>query len=541
MEYTFSQQIKWAWTITKGYRSALLVYFTLELLAIAMSLLFVLWTKRAIDIATNASTADLKTALILVVLSILLTLVLRSISSWINERTRVRMGLGLQRQMIEEQMVSAWRVVKGWHTGDIQVRLQSDCNEVVAMLAHSAISFLLISIQLLASFVFLWSMDPMLAFIVVAVTPLFFSSKLYYKKMRRLSREVKQEESNYGVVTQENLRFRVLIRAMDLSTGRSAKLEDSQASLDRLKIEQLNFSTITQLAMKMTINIGYLLTFIWGVYRLHVGQISFGTMTAFLQLVGRIQGPILKLFGFVPLFIRFRTAVERLIDLISGEKEPVQGAERLSGLEAIVIEDLVFKYEDHKVIDTLNAEMKVGQATAIVGASGKGKTTLIRLLLVVLKPEKGNIWAKTSSNRMALTAEHRVNFAYVPQGNSLFSGTIRENLLVGVGTADEDRIKYALWLACAEFVNDFPGGIDTVIGESGYGLSEGQAQRIAVARAMMRDADIWLFDEITSALDREISDILISRLLQEGRDKICLFVTHDLKLAEACKQTIYMK
>lgn len=541
MEYTFSQQIRWAWTVTKGYRAALLVYFVLELLAITMSLLFVLWTKRAIDIATNSSTADLKTALILVVVSILLTVVFRASASWINERTRIRMGLGLQRQVIEKQMISAWKVVKNWHTGDIQVRIQSDCNEVVAMLAHSAISFLLILIQLLASFVFLWSMDPMLALVVVAITPLFLLSKLYYKKMRRLSREVKQEESNYGVVMQENLRFRVLIRAMDLLTGRSAKLEQSQASLDRLKMEQLNFSTLTQLAMKMTINIGYLLTFIWGVYRLHVGQISFGTMTAFLQLVGRIQGPILKLFGFVPLFIRFRTSVERLMDLIAGEKESVRGTERLQGLEAIVIEDLMFKYEDHKVIDALNAEMRVGQSTAIMGASGKGKTTLIRLLLAVLKPEEGNIWAETSSKRLTLTPEHRVNFAYVPQGNSLFSGTIRENLQIGEGTANEDRMKHALWLACAEFVHDLPEGIDTVIGESGYGLSEGQAQRIAIARAMMRDTDIWLFDEITSALDQELSDILIRRLLQEGRDKICLFVTHDLKLAAACEQTIYMK
>jgi len=541
MEYTFSQQIKWAWSITKGYRSVLLVYFILELLAIAMSLLFVLWTKQAIDIATNSSTADLRTALILVVLSILLTLILRGISGWINERIRIRMGLGLQRQMIEEQMLSAWKIVKKWHSGDIQVRIQSDCNEVVAMLAHSAISFLLILIQLLASFVFLWSMDPMLAFIVVAITPLFLLSKLYYGKMRRLSREVKREESNYGVVTQENLRFRVLIRAMDLLTGRSEKLEQSQASLDRLKIEQLNFSTLTQLAMKMTINIGYLLTFIWGVYRLHVGQISFGTMTAFLQLVGRIQGPILKLFGFVPLFIRFRTSTERLMDLISGEKESAVDTRRLSGLEAIVIEDLMFRYEDHKLIDALNAKMMIGQATAIVGASGKGKTTLIRLLLAVLKPESGTIWAEIPGKRIPMEAGHRVNFAYVPQGNSLFSGSIKENLLIACDKVTEDRIKRSLWLACAEFVYDLPDGIDTLIGESGYGLSEGQAQRIAIARAMIRETEIWLFDEITSALDREISDMLISRLLQEGSDKICLFVTHDLKLAEACKQTIYMK
>src|SRR5690606_2079088 len=376
MDYTLSQQIRWAWSITKGYRSALLIYFVLEIIAIAMSLLFVLWTKQAIDIATSSWTADLKTALILVVASLLLTLILRSISSWISERTRIRMGLSLQRQMIEEQMMSAWKTVKNWHSGDIQVRINSDCNEVVAMLAYSAISFLLTLLQLLASFVFLWTMDPMLAFVVVAITPLFLLSKLYYRKMRRLSREVKQEESNYGVVTQENLRFRVLIRAMGLLSGRSAKLVESQSSLDKLKIEQLNFSTLTQLAMKMTINIGYLLTFIWGVYRLHVGQISFGTMTAFLQLVGRIQSPILRLFGFVPLFIRFRTSLERLTDLISGPKEASVQAVSLPELQAISIEDLSFRYEDHRVVDGLNAKMKIGEPTAILGASGKGKTTL---------------------------------------------------------------------------------------------------------------------------------------------------------------------
>src|SRR5690606_41013350 len=224
---------------------------------------------------------------------------------------------------------------------------------------------------------------------------------------------------------QENLRFRVLIRAMGLLKSRSVKLEGSQASLDKLKIEQLNFSTITQFAMKMTINIGYLLTFIWGVYRLHVGQISFGTMTAFLQLVGRIQGPILKLFGFVPLFIRFRTSVERLMDLIGGPKEVSVKPVTLSKIHAISIEGLSFRYEDHLVIDGMNAKMEIGQPTAILGASGKGKTTLIRLLLAIVKAESGQIWLEGASGRVVLTEKYRANFSYVPQGNSLFSGTIK--------------------------------------------------------------------------------------------------------------------
>src|SRR5690606_1585699 len=214
------------------------------------------------DIAMQSSTDDLKAVLILVVSSILLALLIRGFSGWLNERTRIKMGLQLQNQMIELQMMSAWKVVKDWHSGDIQVRINSDCKEVVDMMAYSAVYFLLTLIRLLASFGFLWSMDPMLALMVVAITPLFLFSKVYFKKMRRLSREVKQEESNLGKVLQENLRFRMLIRGMDLLYGRRRKLENNQDKIYNLKTEQLNFSTFTQVAMKLTIDIGYLLTFI---------------------------------------------------------------------------------------------------------------------------------------------------------------------------------------------------------------------------------------------------------------------------------------
>lgn len=540
MNSTTLNQIKWAWSITKGHRSALLTYFVLELIAITLSLLFVLWSKQAIDIAMQSSTTDLKMVLVLLVASVLLGLVIRGFSGWLNERTRLRMNLQLQNQMIELQMMSVWKVVKDWHSGDIQVRIHSDCNEVVSMMSYSVISFLLTLIRLLASFGFLWSMDPMLAFIVVAITPFFLFSKMYFKKMRRLSREVKQEESNFGKVLQENLRFRMLIRGMDLLSARRRKLEQSQDMIYSLKREQLNFSTFTQSGMKLTINIGYLLTFIWGVYRLHSGEISFGTMTAFLQLVGRIQSPILTLIGFAPLFIRFRTSVERLMELVAGERESIIKPQKIKGLKSLVIENLVFKYEDHRVIDGLNMEVKIAHPTAIIGSSGKGKTTLMRLLLALLQPESGSVWLRDGRQKYALTAAHRVNFAYVPQGNTLFSGTIRENLLITQAKGCEERIKYALWLACAEFVYQLPEGIDTVVGESGHGLSEGQAQRIAIARAMMRDSDIWLFDEVTSALDKETAGLLIERLLKEGENKLCIFVTHDFKLAEKCSQTIIL-
>ncbi|MEN5088398.1 ABC transporter ATP-binding protein [Sphingobacterium faecium] len=532
--------IRWAWSISQGYRSKLLLYFVLELLAIALSLLFVYLSKKAVDMAISPTDIPLRWTLIGIVATVGVGLGIRAYTGWLNERIKMMLTFELQRNMLDAQMLSVWRLIKNWHTGDIQVRIQTDCEEVANMIAKTLLSFILTAIQLLASMAFLWYMDPMLALMILALSPLFLFSKIYFQKMRKLSQEVKGEESNFSNILQENLRFRLLIRAMGIFPKRRKKLTDSQRDLFGLKMKQLNFSTYTQSVMKVSINAGYLLTFIWGIYRLQSGQISFGTMTAFLQLVARIQTPILALITFIPGFVRFRVAADRLLELKSGEIEPQMDQQRLRGIAALEIQNLSFRYEDKWVLDHLNLSLRAGEPVAVVGPSGKGKTTLIRLLLSLIKAEKGQILLTDRAGTRPLSAAHRINFAYIPQGNSLFSGTIRENLMLHVQKAEHIDIKKALWVACAEFVMELPEGIDTVVGESGMGLSEGQAQRIAIARALMHDGDIWLFDEVTSALDRKTADTLIHRLLDYGENKLCLFVTHDLTLANICKQRLYL-
>ncbi|MEN5194463.1 ABC transporter ATP-binding protein [Sphingobacterium faecium] len=532
--------IRWAWSISQGYRSKLLLYFVLELLAIALSLLFVYLSKKAVDMAISPTDIPLRWTLIGIVATVGVGLGIRAYTGWLNERIKMMLTFELQRNMLDAQMLSVWRLIKNWHTGDIQVRIQTDCEEVANMIAKTLLSFILTAIQLLASMAFLWYMDPMLALMILALSPLFLFSKIYFQKMRKLSQEVKGEESNFSNILQENLRFRLLIRAMGIFPKRRKKLTDSQRDLFGLKMKQLNFSTYTQSVMKVSINAGYLLTFIWGIYRLQSGQISFGTMTAFLQLVARIQTPILALITFIPGFVRFRVAADRLLELKSGEIEPQMDQQRLRGIAALEIQNLSFRYEDKWVLDHLNLSLRAGEPVAVVGPSGKGKTTLIRLLLSLIKAEKGQILLTDRAGTRPLSAAHRINFAYIPQGNSLFSGTIRENLMLHVQKAEHIDIQKALWVACAEFVMELPEGIDTVVGESGMGLSEGQAQRIAIARALMHDGDIWLFDEVTSALDRKTADTLIHRLLDYGENKLCLFVTHDLTLANICKQRLYL-
>lgn len=540
MNTNLSYQLKWAWLLTKNSRGELLLYFILELAAIAFSLLFVFWSKKAVDFAVSSSTSDLQKALILSVCSVLIALFMRSYSGWLNERTRMKMMISLQNSLVKSQMLSTWKVGKHWHTGDVQVRINNDCQEIVQMVGFSSISFVLTTIRLLASFGFLWLMDPMLAILIVAISPLFLFSKIYFKKLRTLNKDLKTAESNFGNVVQENLRFRMSIRALGVQYARWQKVENSQNDIFRLKLGLLNFSTVSQGIMKLTINAGFLLTFSWGVYRLHANEISFGTMTAFLQLVGRIQAPILLMMGFVPLFIRFRTAVDRVQELENVEVEADIEQEYITEPQDIEINQLSFRYDDKLVIKDLSAKFIKGQPVAVIGSSGKGKTTLIRLLLALVKPDKGEIYINTPTEHLVLSNKYRINIAYVPQGDKLFSGSIKENLRLGEHEVSESKLREVLYLACAEFVYDLPDGLDTIVGESGYGLSEGQAQRIAVARALMRECNIWLFDEVTSALDPDTGEKLIQRLLEAGKNKILVFVTHDMKLAGKCRQTIYI-
>jgi ABC-type bacteriocin/lantibiotic exporter with double-glycine peptidase domain len=499
-------------------------------MAIILSLLFVFWSKKAIDLALGDDDTALHVALSFSVVCVFAGFLTRMYTSWVNERTRMRLIIYLQNAVVKSQMLSTWKFIKQWHTGDIQTRVNTDCQEIVQMISYGSLGFLLTVIKLFASFGFLWLMDPMLALLILAVSPLFLFSKLYFKKLRYLNRKLKQAESVFGNVVQENLRFRMSIRALGLQFIRWRKVEESQEDVLGFKSKLLNFSTVSQGLMKMSIHVGFLLTFVWGVYRLHSGEISFGM----------IQSPILLLMGFIPQFIRFRTSVDRVREILEIEVEEEVGQLYVADPQCIRIKQLRFCYADIPIIDRLDAEIHTGQPVAIIGSSGKGKTTLIRLLLALIKPDEGQILLRTRENEFLLSNQHRVNIAYVPQGDRLFSGSIRENLQTTEDILSDESLREALYLACAEFVYDLPEGLDTIIGESGYGLSEGQAQRIAIARALTRPCNIWLFDEVTSALDTVTAKKLMYRLIQAGKERILVFVTHDLALATQCSQTIYI-
>jgi len=290
---------------------------------------------------------------------------------------------------------------------------------------------------------------------------------------------------------------------------------------------------------------GYLVTFIWGVTNLEKGLITYGALIAFIQLVGQIQGPVRTLTKFIPVFISTFTATERLMELeeipVEEVSEPVP---EFTGAAGVNISRLTFSYtpDSRYIFRNFDFDFPPGSITAILGETGSGKTTLIRLLLALARPGGGLVSIYDEKGvRIPVSPAARSVFSYVPQGNTLISGTIRENLLLGNPNATEHQMSEALRNAAAEFVFLLPQGLDTVCGEMGDGLSEGQAQRIAIARALLKESPVLLLDEATSSLDAETERRVIGNIIKAYGCRTILFVTHRPEVLKYCTQTLRLE
>lgn len=534
--------MRWVMQVTEGYHWLIAFSIFSGIFGVGMSLVNVALSKWIIDVASGAVEGNIWFVASVVVFSFLLGMAVKLISPWIFGKINMRIRIRMQNSLSDALMMCSWNSGRKWHTGDLLTRINSDASEVLSMGMNILPSLLITSLQLVSSFCYLWFLEPRLAWFILAATPLVLLSKIYFRKVRQLSKAQKEMSSEMGTVMQENLSQRVLVRSLGATEYRKDKLHQTQEKLFRLGMEQIKFSTFTQGVMGLTFGGGYLCAFLWGIFQLHSGEITFGTMGAFLQLVGQVQGPFLGLISIPPALVRGWTSVERLMALYE-DVEPDEHPNLLDEPLTLEFRHVTFGYEDdQKVLDDFSAVFKPGTSTAIAGATGAGKTTMIRLMLSLIFPEKGELVMSTADGRhYPVTPDLRVNFMYVPQGNTLLSGTIRENLWLGNPSATDEQMREVIRLACAEYVFDLPEGLDTQVGEHGYGLSEGQAQRISIARALLRPGSIWLFDEASSALDTETTSRLMENLLEVGKDCTLLFVTHDPRLMERCDSVIRLK
>lgn len=530
---------KWVLSVTEGYHWLITFSIFSGIFGVVMSLVNVAVSKWIVDVATGAQQGNIYVVAGIVVGSFALGLAARLISPWIFGKINMRISISMQNSLSDALMMTSWKGAGRWHTGDLLTRIGSDASEVLRMGIGIIPNLLVTSLQLIGSFIYLWILDKRLAWFILVATPLVLLSKVYFRKVRELSRRQKEMSSEMGTVMQENLSKRTLVRSLGATEYRKKKLHDTQEKVFQLGMEQIKFSTFTQGVMGVTFGGAYIVAFLWGIFQLYDKEITFGTMTAFLQLVGQVQGPFLSLIAIPPSLVRGWTSVERLMALFE-DVEPDEHPELIDRPLTLKFSEVSFGYEDgQKVLDGFSATFLPGHPTAIAGQTGAGKTTIIRLMLALIYPEEGSITLTADDGKSyPVTPDMRINFEYVPQGNTLLSGSIRENLLLGMPGADEETLRKVISLACADFVYELADGLDTKIGENGYGLSEGQAQRIAIARALLRPGHVWLFDEASSALDTETTKKVLDNLLEWGKENTLIFVTHDPRVMDRCEQVI---
>ena len=539
-KYNVKTLLVWLWRAWRGNQLQAVLNASVGLLSVGVSLAQVWAVKRAIDVASHAVEGDIYWAVGLMGFLILADFALNISSIWIRNLLGIKAQNRMQQKMLDRILRSEWHGKERLHSGDVLNRLETDVNTVVNFLTETIPNTLSVLAMFLGAFFYLFSMDKMLSVVIVIMIPIFLAfSKIYVGKMRQLTRQVRDSDSKVQSVLQETIQHRMLIKTLEKDEAMVDKLENTQKELRGHVVKRTMFSVFSNLIVNFGFALGYLIAFLWAAIRMSAGTLSFGGMTAFLQLVNKIQVPARNLTKLVPAFVSVFTAAERLMEL---EEDPLE--EQGEPIEVpspcgIRLADVCYRYEgaDANVINHLDFDFRPGSCTAILGETGAGKTTLVRLILALLRPQEGKVSIYNKVESQNLSSRHRCNFVYVPQGNTLMSGTIRDNLRLGKLDATDEEMVMALHKSCADFVLDLPQGLDTLCSEQGGGLSEGQAQRIAIARSLLRNRSIMLFDEATSALDPETERQLLQNILA-SHDKTIIFITHRPAVVDYCDQVL---
>ena len=544
------QQIKhllaWFWRTSRGIRMKSVVNIILGLTVVGMDFAFIWATKMTIDTATGESTHPLWAGCALLVGIGLANIAISFARRWTSALLGVKSQNLMQQRAFARLMHSVWTGKEQFHSGDVMNRLIRDANEITSVITDTLPAALCVCVRLVLAFLYLFHFDSWLALIVLVLAPLFLLlSKVYIKKMRLLTREIRNTDSRIQSILQESIQHRMVLKTLEQTDGMVERLAQTQDHLHGQVKHKTLFSSFSNLTVNLGFTAGYLLTFIWGVYRLDAGAITYGTMLAFIQLVGQIQGPFRDMTRFVPAIIGALTAAERMKQLEQTPVEETGGQIHFPQGAGIRFSNVTYRYQDghRNILCNFSFDFTPGSTTAILGETGAGKTTMIRLILALLSPSQGHVEFYDKERTASASPSTRCNLVYVPQGNTLLSGSIRDNLLLGNPKATEEDMHRALDMACANFVLSLPDALDTICGEGGTGLSEGQAQRIAIARALLRQGNVLLLDEATSALDTETERQLIENIARQAKEKhqTILFITHRPAVVEYCKKTLRLR
>ncbi len=508
--------------------------FLVGMVQIVASLSFVWASKTLIDIATENNTAPIMTFVWLMLVIMLIQILLRLFATWWEKMNVLKTQNTLRHYHFEHILNSLWKGKEDFHSADMVNRLEEDIRLVTELLCVRVPGVIVTVCQLVAAAVYAIIIAPGLIWMVMIMMMVaIIGARMFFNKLRSLTKTIREKDSQVQQVFQDNLRLRDLVLMLFGPSKVMGRLDYIQDDIEDLTRKRLKYSLISRGFMAFGFMGGYAATFFWGVFGIYSGSVTYGMMTAMLQLVGQVQRPISEVGHAIPAFIHAVTSIERLSELTDLQREEVGDGILFEGAPQIDISHVSFSYPETKelILNNFSFTFAPGSMTAVMGLTGAGKSTLLRIIMGLLRPNEGS--AQISGivdgrhRTVPISASTRENFTYVPQGNTLLSGTIRENLLLVNPHADEAEIEKVLKVSQADFVYHLPKGLDTMCGEDGSGLSEGQCQRLAIARALLKKGGVLLLDEATSALDSHTEHNLLQALCNNYRgEKTIVFISH---------------
>lgn len=502
--------------------------------------------KLLVDSATASSSRNFVSVLLAAALIILLEIALSNLLSYYSSLQYAKEHAKLQKQILARFMDKTWLALNQYRTGDLLTYVNNDTSRIITFWLNIFPSTFALIIHFMLAFTLLFQFDPWLAFVSFIIAPLFliFSYRIT-RKLKALQKRVQEAESRLQSHITESLQNISLIKIFNHREDNLKTTDYYQEELVDATMKKSVFSLINYSVLSIGYYLGYFLGLAFGAFRLSTGSITFGTFSALLNLIGQVQGPLDALGRTIPQYIISLASSERLADINSlPDESTTQAGNPLTDFQRIYFDQITFGYtKDQPILKDFSLTIQKGTRLAIVGASGSGKTTISRLLLSFVTPDSGMITVTDSKGQVQpLDPGMRSLFAYVPQENTLFSGSIRENLLIANHQASDQVLRYALKTACAEtFVSALPEGLDTKVGERGTGLSEGQIQRICIARAILYNKPILILDEATSALDEDTEQAIVQNLNTDFQDLTLIAITHRPSIKNICDQFITIK
>lgn len=541
----FFIKIKWILSHAKPVIPFLIFTTVISSASSLISVYNTLISKSLIDNAIGGNTSQVIKYLIIMISITLGMMLLNPITSLLSTHASTKLNQNIQNKMFEHIEYSSWLEQSKFHSVSLLTRITSDVATISSTLLSTIPNIISILVTLLASFSTLIYLAPSIAIIAIFIGPfLVLVSRYFSKKLKDLYKKAQEEDVKYRAFIQESVQNIMIVKTFCMEKINMDRLIQIQNNKYNIAMKNTKLSAMTGLAMSLCSNLAYFTIFCWGALNISTGVTTYGTFTAMLQLYGKVQSPFSSLASMFPGLISTIAAAERLMEL---EEIPLEKSSEKEVIDfinpEITFEDVSFEYKKGiKIINDINLTIPYGETIAFVGPSGEGKTTLIRLILALINPSSGKVYLKENNKKDSFNRDYRNLISYVPQGNTLFSGTIEDNLRYGNFEATEEEIYEALKNACAlDFVNELEGGIETVIGEKATGISEGQAQRIAIARSFLRKKPILILDEATSALDPETEVKVLKAVKALSHKPTCIIITHRPSALNICHKIIRLE